>query len=184
MLIALNCFLLTFVSEMGDKTQLLALVLATRFKRPWTVLAGILTASLASLGLAATLGGAVAHWLGPKVLAWALGLTFLAFAVWLLVPEKEESLEGGKGNGAFWTTVFTIFLAEMGDKAQLAVAALGAHYAAPLSVTLGASTGMLAADALAVLFGGRLTARIPMVWVRRAASLLFALLGLTALFRT
>lgn len=183
MLIVLKCFLLTFASEMGDKTQLLALVLATRFKRPWTVLAGILLASLLSLGLAATLGGAVAHWLGPVVLKWGLGLTFLGFAAWLLVPEKEEAHEQSNGHGVFWTTVLTIFLAELGDKAQLAVVALGAHFASPLRVTAGATAGMVAADALAVLFGERLTAKIPMVWVRRMASLLFALLGLTALLR-
>jgi Ca2+/H+ antiporter, TMEM165/GDT1 family len=179
--IVLNCFVLTFASEMGDKTQFLALVLATRFKQPWTVLAAVLLASLASLGLAACFGGAVAAWLGPGPLRWILGLSFLGFSVWLLFPEKEETVAAEGRQGAFWTTVVAIFFAEMGDKAQLSVGVLGAHYAAPLQVTLGAALGMLSADALAVVFGQSLLARIPMVWVRRAASLLFALFGVAAL---
>jgi putative Ca2+/H+ antiporter (TMEM165/GDT1 family) len=182
--VLLPCFLLVFVSEMGDKTQLMALVLTTRFKRPWVVLAGIFVASLANLGLVAWLGASASAWINPTMLKWGVGLGFFGFAAWMLVPEKEESPDAdGRGYGAFWTTVVSIFLAEMGDKAQFAVLALGARYADPLQVTAGSVLGMLAADSLAVAFGGRLTAWIPMVWVRRAACLLFALFGLVMLLR-
>jgi putative Ca2+/H+ antiporter (TMEM165/GDT1 family) len=181
----LPCFLLVFVSEMGDKTQLLALVLTTRFKRPWTVLAGVLVASIANLGLVAWFGAGISARINPALLKWGLGLGFFGFAAWMLVPEKEESPEAGRGgHGAFWTTVVSIFFAEMGDKAQFAVLALGARFADPLQVAAGSVLGMLAADSLAVAFGGRLTAWIPMAWVRRAACLLFALFGLAMLLRS
>lgn len=185
MAVILPCFLLVFVSEMGDKTQLLALVLALRFRRPWLVMAGILVATVANHGLASCVGGAAAAWIGPRALRWGLAATFLGFAAWLLVPDKEEApTEGGTARaGVFVTTVVSFFLAEMGDKTQLATIALGARYADPLRVTLGSSLGMLAADGLAVFLGERLTARIPMAWVRRGASLLFALFGLALLWR-
>jgi putative Ca2+/H+ antiporter (TMEM165/GDT1 family) len=178
------CFLLVFVSEMGDKTQVMVLVLSTRFKRPWAILAGVLVASLANLGLVAWLGTAISAWINPLVLKWVVGLSFLGFALWMLVPEKDEDPEGRKGYGAFWTTAVSIFVAEMGDKAQFAVLALGARYADPLRVTIGSVLGMLAADSLAVAFGGRLTTYVPMAWVRRAASLLFFLFGLILLLHS
>jgi len=178
-----SCFLLVFLSEMGDKTQLLTLVLAARFRRPWAVLAGVLCAAAASLGLAAFLGGAIAAWLGPALLRWIGAASFLAVGALLLIPEKDGDAPPSGGAGAFWTTVVTIFLAEIGDKAQLAVVLLGAHYQQPLWVALGSVLGMVAADSLAIVFGGRLTAWVPMAWIRRAASLLFILFGLALLWR-
>ncbi|HTA17200.1 MAG TPA: TMEM165/GDT1 family protein [bacterium] len=182
--VILACFLLVFVSEMGDKTQLMTLVLTTRYKRPWTVLAGVLVASLANLGLVAWLGTAISARINPMVLKWVVGLSFFGFAAWMLVPEKDEDLDHRNGYGAFLTTAVSIFVAEMGDKAQFAVLALGARYADPLRVTIGGVLGMVTADSLAVAFGGRLTAWVPMVWVRRAASLLFFLFGLILLLRS
>jgi len=179
----LPCFLLVLVSEMGDKTQLLALVLALRFRRPWPIMAGILVATLANHGLASWLGAAAAAWIGPVALKWGLACVFFGFAAWLLVPDKDEGLDERPRGGVFWTTVVLFFLAEMGDKTQLATIALGARYADPLLVTAGTTLGMLAADGLAVAFGDKLTARIPMDWVRRAASLLFALFGAALLWR-
>lgn len=169
---------------MGDKTQVMTLVLTTRFKRPWAVLAGVLVASVANLGLVAWLGTAISAWINPIVLKWVVGLSFFGFAAWMLVPEKEEDLDQRNGYGAFLTTAVSIFVAEMGDKAQFAVLALGARYADPLRVTIGSVLGMVTADSLAVAFGGRLTAWVPMVWVRRAASLLFFIFGLVLLFRS
>jgi putative Ca2+/H+ antiporter (TMEM165/GDT1 family) len=176
---------LVFASEMGDKTQLMVLVLSARYKRPWLILAGVLVASVANLGLVAWLGGAAAAWLNPTFLKWGVGLSFLGFAVWMLFPEKDEGADGGalSGSGAFWTTVLSIFLGEMGDKAQLAVLAMGARYGDALKVTLGSCLGMLAADGLAIAFGERLTRWVPMLWVRRGAACLFALFGLVLLWR-
>lgn len=180
----LQSFFLVFISEMGDKTQLLTLVLVLRYRQPWAIMGGILVATLLNHGLASWLGGRAAALVAPGVLAWVLALTFFAFAAWILVPDKDEGLEEKKdGAGAFWTTAVAFFLAEMGDKTQLATIALGARFASPWLVTAGTTLGMLAADGLAVAFGERLLQRIPMLWVRRAASLLFALFGVGILLR-
>jgi putative Ca2+/H+ antiporter (TMEM165/GDT1 family) len=176
---ALNSFLLVFVSEMGDKTQLLALVLAARYRKPWIVLAGIFVATILNHGLASWAGGWISSRVSPQMLAWVLAGTFLAFAAWILVPDKEEELKPSTRFGAFLTTVIAFFLAEMGDKTQLATVALGAQYANVFLVTVGSTLGMMASNALAIFFGERLLRRIPMKWVRVGASALFALFGIS-----
>jgi len=175
--IVFNSILLVFASEMGDKTQLLALVLASRFKRPWTIMAGILTATVLNHGLASVLGTWLASLISAQVLAIVLALIFIAFGLWILVPDKEGELHASSGRGAFLTTVVSFFLAEMGDKTQLATVALAAKYSAPLLVTSGTTIGMLLADGLAVFLGERLTAKIPLKWIRRLACGLFVLFG-------
>ncbi len=178
----LHSFLLVVASEMGDKTQLLALVLTTRFKKPWTIMAGILVATLLNHGLASWAGGWVSTFVQPQYLRWILAFIFFAFAAWILIPDKDEELSQNQKYGAFLTTVVTFFLAEMGDKTQLATIALGAKFAAPIAVTVGTTMGMLVADGLAVFFGEKLTEKIPMKWIRIFACGLFAVFGLLILF--
>jgi len=177
----LQSFLLVTVSEMGDKTQLLALVLAARFRKPWTIMAGILVATLLNHGLAAWLGGTMAALVDPKTLRWILALTFFAFAAWILIPDKDEGTTHAGRNGAFLTTLVAFFLAEMGDKTQLATVALGARFDNLTAVTLGTTAGMLAADGLVVFFGEPLTKKIPMYWIRFVACVLFVLFGVAIL---
>ena len=167
------------LAEMGDKTQLLALVLAARFKKPVPIVAGIFAATAVNHGLAGALGAWVSGALGPQVLRWLLGLSFLAMALWTLVPDEIEKDEAraAKRLGVFGATLITFFLAEMGDKTQLATIALAAHYGTPLVVVVGTTLGMLIADVPAVFIGETLSARIPMRWVHGAAAALFALLG-------
>ncbi|MGE4131611.1 MAG: TMEM165/GDT1 family protein [Bdellovibrionales bacterium] len=174
----IQSFLLVFVSEMGDKTQLLALVLAARFRKPVPIMWGILAATLLNHGIASYLGSFVTHFISPEILKWVLALTFVGFGIWLLVPDKDEEFKDERGWGPFWTTTVAFFFAEMGDKTQLATVALGAKFAGPMVVTIGTTLGMLAADGLAVTFGHRFTERIPMKIVNRMASLLFVLFGI------
>lgn len=180
----IQSFFLVFASEMGDKTQLLALILVLRYKKPWAIMAGILVATLLNHGLASWLGGRAAALVEPGVLNWALALTFFAFAAWILVPDKDDGLEQESKYGAFLTTTVAFFLAEMGDKTQLATIALGARFADPWLVTLGTTLGMLASDGLAVAFGESLVKKVPMHWVRRGASVLFAVFGAAILLRS
>lgn len=168
---------------MGDKTQLLALILAARFKKPWTILAGVFVATVLNHALASWAGGFVAGQLSRETLKWALALVFFAFAAWILVPDKEEESGVGSRYGVFLTTVVAFFLAEMGDKTQLATVALGARYTNVLTVTLGTTLGMLASNALAIFLGEKLLKRIPMKWIRVFTSLLFALFGAMILWR-
>lgn len=172
---------LVFVSEMGDKTQLLALVLAARFRKPWAIMAGILVATLLNHGLASWAGS----WLGTNFhgdwLRLILAGTFVLFAFWILIPDKTEDSPHEGRLGAFGTTLIAFFLAEMGDKTQLATVALGARFNLPMEVTLGTTLGMLAADGLAVFLGARLTEVIPMHWIRRFAALLFFSFGILIL---
>lgn len=178
----INSFLLVFVSEMGDKTQLLALVLAAKFKKPVPILFGILVATLLNHALASYLGSYITGYVSPEVLKWALAATFVGFGLWMLIPDKDEGLNDKYNWGPFLTTTVTFFLAEMGDKTQLATVALGANYAAPLFVTLGTTLGMMGADGLAVFFGHRFTEKIPMKLVHRIASAIFILFGIAILF--
>ena len=166
-------FLLVALSEMGDKTQLLALILAIRFKKPWPIMAGILVATLLNHGLASAVGGWLASLADPSTLRYLLAALFIGFGAWILVPDKADAMPSAPSYGAFVTTVVAFFLAEMGDKTQLATIALGARFQAPISVTIGTTLGMLAADGLAVAFGERLTNIVPMKYVRLAAALLF-----------
>ncbi len=178
----LNSFVLVFLSEMGDKTQLLALVLAARYRKPFVVMAGILVATLLNHFLAAWLGSWSTHFLDSEALRWVLGFLFLGFAAWILIPDKESDLRSFFRWGPFVTTLVSFFIAEMGDKTQLATIALGARYKEIFWVTLGTTAGMLGSNAIAVFLGDRLLKRIPMKWVRLSASLIFALFGLALLW--
>jgi putative Ca2+/H+ antiporter (TMEM165/GDT1 family) len=173
-----NSFLLVFLSEMGDKTQLLALVLAARFKKPIPIMLGILVATLLNHALASYLGSYVTHFVSPNLLKWILGSTFIFFGLWMLKPDKDEGLKEENRWGPFLTTTIAFFFAEMGDKTQLATVALGAKYAAPLMVTVGTTVGMLGADGLAVLFGHKFTSRVSMPLINKIASALFILFGI------
>jgi putative Ca2+/H+ antiporter (TMEM165/GDT1 family) len=170
------------LAEIGDKTQLLAFVLAARFRRPWPIVAGILVATLANHAAAGAIGVALAAWLGPVVLRWALGLGFLAMAAWILVPDKIDDADAARGRGgAFATTLVAFFLAEMGDKTQIATVGLAARYDALAQVVLGTTLGMLLANVPAVLVGDRLAHRMPVRGVHLAAAVLFVLLGVATL---
>ncbi|MBN8717733.1 TMEM165/GDT1 family protein [Thermomonas sp.] len=171
------------LAEIGDKTQLLAFLLAARFKKPLPIVLGILAATLVNHGLAGALGAWITSALDPAVLRWVLGLSFLAMAAWTLVPdaiEDEETRIAGRF-GVFGATLVTFFLAEMGDKTQVATVAMAAHYASPLLVVIGTTAGMLIADVPAVLLGDKLANRIPMRLVHALAAVLFALLGIATL---
>lgn len=178
---SLQSFILVLISEMGDKTQLLALVLASRFKKPWTIMTGILVATLLNHGLASWTGDWISGHIAPLYLKWILGSTFILFAIWILIPDKDEELSHKHKYGAFITTVVTFFLAEMGDKTQLATLALGAKFSAPVAVTFGTTLGMLAADGLAVFFGEKLTQKVSMKWIRLFACFMFVAFGVLVL---
>jgi putative Ca2+/H+ antiporter (TMEM165/GDT1 family) len=171
------------LAEIGDKTQLLAFILAARFKKPLPIIAGILAATLVNHGLAGALGAWITTTVSPEVLRWVLGVSFIAMAVWTMIPDKIEEEETRAANrfGIFGATLVTFFLAEMGDKTQLATVALAAHYGAPVTVVLGTTLGMLIADVPAVFIGDKLATRIPMKLVHSVAAAIFALLGLATL---
>ena len=172
------------LAEIGDKTQLLAFILAARFKKPVPIIAGILVATLINHGLAGALGAWITSVLSPDVMRWILGVSFIGMAVWTLVPDKieEEETQIAKRFGVFGATLITFFLAEMGDKTQIATVAMAAHYAAPLMVVIGTTLGMLIADVPAVFAGDKLANRIPMKLVHSIAAAIFALLGVATLF--
>lgn len=174
----INSFGLVFVSEMGDKTQLLALVLAARFKKPVPIMFGILAATLLNHALASYVGTFITHYVSENILKWILAATFVGFGLWMLIPDKDEGFKDKHKWGPFLTTLVAFFFAEMGDKTQLATVALGAKYASPLLVTTGTTLGMLGADSLAVIFGHKFTEKVPITIVHRIASALFILFGL------
>ncbi|HEU6454634.1 MAG TPA: TMEM165/GDT1 family protein [Roseateles sp.] len=171
------------LAEIGDKTQLLAFILAARFKRPWPIIAGILCATLVNHGLAGALGAWITSAVSPGVLRWVLGASFIGMAVWTLIPDKieEEETQVAKRFGVFGATLLTFFLAEMGDKTQIATVAMAAHYANPLWVVAGTTLGMLLADVPAVFIGDKLANRIPMKLVHSIAAAIFAVLGIATL---
>ncbi|MBI4060579.1 MAG: TMEM165/GDT1 family protein [Elusimicrobia bacterium] len=180
----ISSFGLVAVSEMGDKTQLLAFSLAARFKSPWAVMAGILVATILNHGLASTFGEWVARQAGPDVMAFALAATFIAFGIWTLKPDSLEESGATHRFGAFLTTAVLFFLAEMGDKTQLATVALAAKYRSAAAVTVGTTLGMLFTDGLAVFLGERIAGTVRMKWIRYGAASLFFLFGIaTALSR-
>lgn len=168
------------LAEIGDKTQLLAFILAARFKKPLPIILGILLATLVNHGLAGALGAWITATLSPEVLRWILGLSFIGMAIWTLIPDKieDEETQIAQRLGVFGATLITFFLAEMGDKTQIATVALSAHYAAPWLVVSGTTLGMLIADVPAVFAGERLASRIPMRLVHAIAAAIFALLGM------
>jgi putative Ca2+/H+ antiporter (TMEM165/GDT1 family) len=171
------------LAEIGDKTQLLAFILAARFKKPLPIILGILVATLLNHGLAGALGAWLTSVVSPDVLRWVLGLSFIGMAIWTLIPDRieEEETQVARRFGVFGATLLTFFLVEMGDKTQIATVALAAHYAAPWMVILGTTLGMLIADVPAIFVGDRLASKIPMKLVHAVAAAVFALLGLVTL---
>lgn len=171
------------LAEIGDKTQLLAFILAARFKKPIPIILGILAATVVNHGLAGALGAWITATISPEVLRWVLGLSFIGMAVWTLIPDEieEEETQIARHLGVFGATLVTFFLAEMGDKTQIATVAMAAHYATPLLVVTGTTLGMLIADVPAVFAGDRLAAKIPMKLVHSIAAAIFALLGAATL---
>jgi putative Ca2+/H+ antiporter (TMEM165/GDT1 family) len=181
----LEAFLVSFgavaIAEIGDKTQLLALILAVRFRAPVAVIGGIFVATVANHALAAFAGTLIASWITPGILAWLLAASFILMGLWALVPDdapSEEEVAAASRLGAFMATATAFFLVEMGDKTQLATVALGARYEALFAVALGTTLGMMAANVPVVLFGGALSKRIPAKAMRFAAALIFIALGL------
>ena len=171
------------LAEMGDKTQLLSLVLAARFRKPWPIVLGILVATLANHGLAGAVGSWVTTMMGPDVLRWVLGASFIAMAVWMLIPDKLDDEEGDSAPrmGVFVTTVVAFFLAEMGDKTQIATVMLAAQYQAWAWVVAGTTLGMMLANAPVVWLGDAITRRVPLRWVHLISAGIFAVLGAVAL---
>ncbi|MCX7250051.1 MAG: TMEM165/GDT1 family protein [Burkholderiales bacterium] len=171
------------LAEIGDKTQLLAFILAARFKKPLPIILGILVATIVNHGLAGALGAWITASISPEILRWVLGASFIAMAVWTLIPDKieEEETQIAKRLGVFGATLVTFFLAEMGDKTQIATVAMAAHYAQPLLVVIGTTLGMLIADVPAVFVGDKLANKIPMKLVHSIAAAIFAILGVATL---
>jgi Ca2+/H+ antiporter, TMEM165/GDT1 family len=173
------------LGEMGDKTQLLAILLAARFKRPWPIVWGILVATLVNHALAGAVGNWVATALGPQLLRWVIGLSFLAMAGWMLIPDKVDDAAAASPPrwGVWGTTVIAFFLAEMGDKTQIATVALAARYDDLLAVVAGTTLGMMLANVPAVFLGDVIAKRLSMRWVHGIAAVIFAVLGVLTLFR-
>jgi putative Ca2+/H+ antiporter (TMEM165/GDT1 family) len=173
------------LAEIGDKTQLLAFILAARFRKPLPIVAGILCATLVNHGMAGALGAWITSVLSPDVLRWVLGLSFIGMAVWTLIPDKIEDEETQIAGhlGVFGATLVTFFLAEMGDKTQIATIAMAAHYASPLLVVMGTTLGMLIADVPAVFVGDRFGSKIPMKLVHSIAAGIFAIMGVLTLLK-
>ena len=172
------------LGEMGDKTQLLALLLAAKFRKPVPIIAGILVATLINHAAAGWLGGWIAGLMGPQLLRWVIGGSFLAMALWMLVPDRlddEEAAGGGQRFGIFGTTVIAFFLAEMGDKTQIATVALAARYPDLLAVVAGTTLGMMLANVPAVLLGDQIAKKLSMTLVHGVAAAIFAVLGVLTL---
>lgn len=174
---------LVALAEIGDKTQLLALVLATRFKQPLPIVAGIFVATVLNHALAGALGSWITSALGPDVLRWIVGASFLAMAAWTLVPDKLDDDEAtAKATlGAFAATLVAFFLAEMGDKTQVATVALAARFNELIPVVMGTTIGMLLANVPVVYFGEAITRRLPVATVHKVTAVIFALLGVATL---
>jgi putative Ca2+/H+ antiporter (TMEM165/GDT1 family) len=172
------------LGEMGDKTQLLALLLAARYRQPLPIIAGILVGTLANHSLAGLIGDWIAGVLGPLWLRWIIGGSFLAMAAWMLVPDRIDVADddGPRRFGVFGTTVVAFFLCEMGDKTQIATVALAARYEQLAAVVLGTTFGMMLANVPAVLLGDRVARKVSMTVVQAIAAGLFALLGVLTLF--
>ena len=172
------------LAEMGDKTQLLSLVLAARFRKPWPIVLGIFVATRANHALAGAVGSWVTTVLGPDVLRWVLGASFIAMAVWMLIPDKLDDGDTPSGTsqwGVFGTTLIAFFLAEMGDKTQIATVALAAQYQQWAAVVAGTTLGMMIANAPVVWFGDRLVKKVPIRVVHLISALIFAVLGVLAI---
>jgi putative Ca2+/H+ antiporter (TMEM165/GDT1 family) len=171
------------LAEIGDKTQLLALVLAARFRKPIPIILGILAATLVNHALAGLLGGWLASAVGPNVMRWILGVSFIAMAIWTLIPDKYAEQEAKAPRfGVFGTTLIAFFLLEMGDKTQIATVALAAEYSSIVAVVAGTTVGMMLANVPAVLLGEVAAKKLPLKLVRGIAALLFLVMGVAVLF--
>ncbi|MDZ3831648.1 MAG: TMEM165/GDT1 family protein [Sphingopyxis sp.] len=173
------------LAEIGDKTQLLAILLATRFQRPLPIILGILVATLANHALAALVGSQVAALLDSAAFRYAIGASFVAMAAWTLIPDKFDDDEAPKSrSGAFLTTLVAFFLVEMGDKTQVATIALGAQYQQVVAVTAGTTLGMMIANVPAIFLGHELLKRFDLNKIRLVAAALFLIIGLWVLVQT
>ena len=170
------------LAEIGDKTQLLAFILAAKFRKPLPIIAGILLATLANHGFAGALGSWITAFLTPETLRWVLGISFIAMAGWTLIPDKFDEDDAKLARfGVFGTTLLAFFLAEMGDKTQVATVALAAQYQAFYPVVAGTTLGMMIANVPAVLLGDRIAERMPVRLVHCIAAAIFAILGIATL---
>ena len=170
------------LAEIGDKTQLLAFVLAARFRRPLPIILGIFVATLLNHAFAAAVGALVSELLGPSVMRWVLGLSFLGMAIWTMIPDHIDEADTALPKfGVFLTTLLAFFLAEMGDKTQVATVALAARYVEMAAVVAGTTLGMMIANVPAVLFGERIANRIPLALVHGMAAFIFMGLGMATL---
>ena len=174
---------LVALAEIGDKTQLLAFMLAARFKRPGPIVLGIFVATVFNHTAASALGAWLTGLVSPTALRWGLGLSFIAMAGWMLIPDKLDEDDAPKsGHGVFVTTVIAFFLAEMGDKTQIATVALAARFPADfVGVVAGTTFGMMLANVPAVLVGEKLAQKLPVKLVHRVAAVIFAVLGVATL---
>ncbi|UVE19780.1 TMEM165/GDT1 family protein [Pseudomonas sp. LS44] len=170
------------IAEIGDKTQLLALLLAARFRKPWPIIAGIVAATLANHFAAGAIGNWVASFFSAVTLSWILAASFAAVALWTLVPDKMDDDEASKFKryGPFLTTLIAFFLAEMGDKTQIATVMLAAQYPHLLMVVIGTTVGMLLANVPVVLAGNFAAERLPLDLIRKIAAIAFAILAAAA----
>jgi putative Ca2+/H+ antiporter (TMEM165/GDT1 family) len=173
------------LAEMGDKTQLLAFILAARFKKPVPIILGILIATLFNHGIAGALGAWITSVVSPDVMRWILGLSFIGMAIWTLIPDEIEEDETAIAQrfGVFGATLITFFLAEMGDKTQIATVALAAHYQAAVIIFAGTTLGMMIADVPAVFIGNRFAEKIPLKLVHSIAAAMFAIMGILTLLK-
>lgn len=170
------------LAEMGDKTQLLSLLLAARFRRPVPIILGIFVATLLNHAFAGAVGSWITAFIGNDALRWILGLSFIAMAGWMLVPDKLDDVDAKPVRfGVFGATVLAFFLAEMGDKTQIATVALAAKYSAFYAVVAGTTLGMMIANVPAVLVGGKITQAISLKLVHAIAAVIFAVLGVLTL---
>jgi putative Ca2+/H+ antiporter (TMEM165/GDT1 family) len=172
------------LAEIGDKTQLLALVLAAKYRRPVPIILGILVATLLNHAAAGVVGAWLAAWLGEELLRWILGLSFIAMAFWMLVPDKLDDEEAKPARfGVFLSTLIAFFVVEIGDKTQIATVALAAKYSSLIAVVGGTTLGMMLANVPAVLLGEVAAKKLPMRLVHGVAAAIFAVLGLLVLLR-
>ena len=170
------------LAEIGDKTQLLAFILAAKFRRPLPIVFGILIATLVNHGFAGAVGAWITSLLGPETLRWVLGISFLAMAAWTLIPDEFDEEDAKLARfGVFGTTLVAFFLAEMGDKTQVATVALAAQYQSLVYVVTGTTLGMMIANVPAVIMGDRIADRMPVRIVHRIAAGIFAVLGVATL---
>ncbi|MBL8643847.1 MAG: TMEM165/GDT1 family protein [Rhodospirillaceae bacterium] len=170
------------LAEIGDKTQLLAFILAAKFRKPVPIIIGILLATIANHGFAGALGAWITSLVAPGTMRWVLGVSFIGMAIWTLIPDKFDEDEAKLARlGVFGTTLIAFFLAEMGDKTQVATVALAAQYHAFLPVVMGTTLGMMIANVPAVLLGNTIADKMPVRLVHMIAAAIFAVLGVATL---